>query len=840
MKKRFYSWLLIMLCLVLSLCLFVGCNPDTGDTETEPDTSAVSDVPTEEPTQEDTEPVETPTEEITTPVTEAPTEELTGWEQDTGKFNDGIVDYEKEEVTEIIVAYPDDKIGQLMKPGDTGVLNTFHADFEDNDPTCGGGASFRQPGSLSATLPGNVDCRDGVLYVPFDANSATLTGTDWNTWSPNVSSSVKDYKQSQLSMDWTIVSVGDGAWLNPTWGCYVSNYAGKIPDGPGDGLWISFNAAGSRIQIYHPDEACWPAAWASVPLEQGMLSGKHHVDIVTSGDYSTYVYVTPAGTDTARLVCTIRFADGKIRVFNEANEMIDEAACTTNSLQGEHFSLFPHGGGAAMIDNLDLYAAAKGETLTHTNVTATPTEGNRLGLDITDKTDLVSICYSIWFDAILGKSGGTVDSWYNVSEVLAGKQNWGPSPQFHYWAKPALGYYSSSNTEVIRTHMTQLYTAGVDFIIIDLTNAHDGYLGTADWTNFIQKPMDALLGTIMEMRAEGLGTPYVVLWVGDWVGESKGPLYQKLYDEYYAQEKWADCFVYWDGKPLLLTAYTQPEDFPLKDKDLFTVRSMWNYLSKSRPEGQWSYMARSNYKQYAVGPDGSPEQMNIATAAFRHYMTWADTADGRQGGLFWHAQWLSAFETRPKIITLTWWNEWTAQRIQLESGEYVFVDNYNQEYSRDIEPMEGGHGDQYYKWMIEYISAYKNHEECPVLVEKGYEDQIAEFVENFRHNSLVKATFDLAEPGGCLGKLILMNCAACGETKEVYDVEISCPVDLNDRSNVQVYTDDGGFLHYLQKVTCPACGIRLEIDLWDDAEENSHQITRVYDRDGALLLEVTE
>ena len=140
----------------------------------------------------------------------------------------------------------------------------------------------------------------------------------------------------------------------------------------------------------------------------------------------------------------------------------------------------------------------------------------------------------------------------------------------------------------------------------------------------------------------------------------------------------------------------------------------------------------------------------------------------------------------------------------------------------------------------EYISAYKNHEKCPVLVEKGYEDQVAEFVEVFNHNSLIKATFDLAEKGGCPGKLILMNCAACGETKEVCDFEISCPVDLNDQSNVQVYTDDDGLRHYLQKVTCPECGIRLKIDLWEDTGKNSHQITRVYDRDGALLLEVTE
>lgn len=473
-------------------------------------------------------------------------------------------------------------------------------------------------------------------------------------------------------------------------------------------------------------------------------------------------------------------------------------------------------------------------------VTEAPEAYTGPGLDITNKKDLVSICYSVWFDAILGKSGGTVDSWFNVSEVLAGKQEWGPYPQFHYWAKPALGYYCSSNTQVIRTHMTQLHTAGVDFIIIDLTNAHDGYLGNNQWTDYIQKPLDALFGTIVEMRAEGLGTPYAVLWVGDWVGESKGPLYQKLYDEYYSKEEYLDCFVYWDEKPLLLTAYTQPEDFPLKDKNLFTVRSMWNYLGKFRPDGQWSYMARSNYKQYATGPDGSPEQMNIATAAFRHYMSWPETADGRQGGLFWHAQWRSAFETRPKIITLSWWNEWTAQRLRTDNGEYVFTDNYNQEYSRDIEPMEGGHGDQYYKWMIEYIAAYKGHKDCPVLVEKGYEDQVEGFVEDFRHNSLLKDTFDMAEYGGCPGKLIVLNCAGCGETKEIYDFEISCPVDLEDQSNLQTYVDDKGAMHYLQRVTCPECGIRLEIDLWKDAEGESHQITRLYKKDGTPVFEVAE
>ena len=723
--KRLGLWLTVALCLALGLCLLVGCTPDSGDTETDPDTTVAGDTPTEEPTAAPTEePTEEPssdepaTDEPTTddPATEAPTEELKGWEQDTGTFNDGIVVYDKLVETEIHAAYPDDKLGQLMEPGQEGVINTFHADFSDNDPSCGGNATVRSAGA--------TDCRDGVLYSPFDANSATLTGGAWTTWGPNPSSSVKNYKQAQLSVDWSIVSAGNGAWLNAMWGCYVSNYTYKIPDGPGDGLWISFNPAGSKVQIYHPDENTWPAAWAAVELEAGMLNGKHHVDIITSSDYSTYVYVTPEGTDTARLVCTVLFAEGKIRVYNEANEMIAESECSTNSLQGEHYSLFVHGGGGAQIDNLDLYAASKGETVTTTTVTATPTEGNSLGLDITDKTGLVSICYSVWFDAILGKSGGTVDNWHNITEILAGKQEWGGSPSFHYWAKPALGYYSSSNKDVIRTHMTQLYTAGADFIIIDLTNAGDGYIGASAWTEYIQKPMDAICDTIMEMRAEGLGTPYVVFWVGD----GNGPLYQELYDKYHTVEKWKDCFVYWEGKPFLITTHKSPEEFPLKD--LYTVRSMWG-LGVKYDQGQWSFLSINNKDKVTNGPDGKPEQVSVAVASQETYMSRLDTAHGREGGMFWYAQWLTAFEYRPKIVTLTWWNEWTTQRLDVGGGEYAFTDNYNQDYSRDIEPMEGGHGDQYYKWMVEYISAYKGGLECPVLIEEAYEDKLETFMKKY-------------------------------------------------------------------------------------------------------------
>ncbi len=359
-------------------------------------------------------------------------------------------------------------------------------------------------------------------------------------------------------------------------------------------------------------------------------------------------------------------------------------------------------------------------------VTATPAEGVTLGLDITDKSDVVGICYSIWFDYILGSGTAPVENWANITEILAGNQSWGGPTQFHYWAKPEAGYYRSSDRTVIRRHMTQLYTAGVDFIILDHTNLHDGYLNdSALYKRMIRDPMVAIFETIMEMRAEGLGTPYVVVWCGD----SSGALYRDMYDSYYNVEAWRDCFVYWDGLPLLLTTHTRPESFPLKSENLFTVRSMWG-LGADMAGGQWNYLTPVIAGYVTYGKDGAPEHIGVSTAAQRGYMgmvsgsgtSFYSDATGRNGGRTWYTQWYFAFAVRPKIVTLTWWNEWAAQRLPVSADQYGFVDNFNQEYSRDIEPMSGGHGDQYYRWLIQYISAYKGHLACPLLVEEGQEE----------------------------------------------------------------------------------------------------------------------
>lgn len=73
-------------------------------------------------------------------------------------------------------------------------------------------------------------------------------------------------------------------------------------------------------------------------------------------------------------------------------------------------------------------------------------------------------------------------------------------------------------------------------------------------------------------------------------------------------------------------------------------------------------------------------------------------------------QWTRALKEDPRFIFLTGWNEWIAGRHPEFNGirkPVMFVDQFDQEHSRDIEPMRGGHGDNYYYQMAGYVRRFK-------------------------------------------------------------------------------------------------------------------------------------
>ncbi len=80
----------------------------------------------------------------------------------------------------------------------------------------------------------------------------------------------------------------------------------------------------------------------------------------------------------------------------------------------------------------------------------------------------------------------------------------------------------------------------------------------------------------------------------------------------------------------------------------------------------------------------------------------------------------------PEFIFVTQWNEWIAMRFTTKdipwteyAGEPVsdpeglFVDTYNMEYNRDMEPMKGGFGDNYYYQLWSNIRKFKGVRPLP-------------------------------------------------------------------------------------------------------------------------------
>jgi len=134
-------------------------------------------------------------------------------------------------------------------------------------------------------------------------------------------------------------------------------------------------------------------------------------------------------------------------------------------------------------------------------------------------------------------------------------------------------------------------------------------------------------------------------------------------------------------------------------------------------------------------------------------------------GLHFQEQWDHALKVDPEVVFVTGWNEWTAgmgtmpdaddiiDRIlffdfypgahigmcgrPIKPGTKVFIDQYNQEYSRDIEPMAGGHTDNYYYQLIDNARKYKGAHK---LVEPG-EKVAIDLAGSFEQWDAVKAVY---------------------------------------------------------------------------------------------------
>ena len=307
----------------------------------------------------------------------------------------------------------------------------------------------------------------------------------------------------------------------------------------------------------------------------------------------------------------------------------------------------------------------------------------------------------------------------------------------YWWGEPAVGYFLADDAWVARKNLQMLAAAGVDVLIFDVTNGPQ--YPTAYTT---------VLDTAAAMRREGQATPQFMFISYS----STGPVANSLYDNIYAKGRWKDLWFRWQGKPLLLgdPKGSGPVTVPPRPEvqAFFTWRYSWANTKgphgNSRDEWEWSDSGDPQLFGWHDAPN-KPEEESVllggwANGNLGRSFTGGDQPWGRKGqeppldaqdlaadrdkGLFFSQQWQNALKTDPQFVFVTGWNEWTAGRQYnpgvtmlghvTKTGQYYFVDNFNQEFSRDAMPMQGGHADNYYLQLVDGIRKFKGVRPSPV------------------------------------------------------------------------------------------------------------------------------
>jgi len=335
---------------------------------------------------------------------------------------------------------------------------------------------------------------------------------------------------------------------------------------------------------------------------------------------------------------------------------------------------------------------------------------------------------------------------FDVTKILKANPNkpqWGQGD--HFWGEPEVGYYLSYDKWVIKKHAQQLSDAGVDVIIFDVTNDKtfpNVYLPVCE--------------VFTAMRAKGEQTPSIA-FLGSEISVNE------LWNNFYSKGIFRDLWFMWKGKPLLL--YGQHEipsrkknnDVVFSDsiRNFFSTRQSWAWTSLPWYQGthfgkdKWPWV--DHYPQ-AISWHESPDKAEmIPVTVAQHPLSnigrsfhnfsqpksnQYDITPFTDQGLCFEEQWRRALEVDPEFVFVTGWNEWSAsaqvmgqdinKSLQkwafypgahlgkvgkpLNVGDHYFIDQYNQEFSRDIEPMTDGHTDNYYYQLMANIRKYKGME----------------------------------------------------------------------------------------------------------------------------------
>lgn len=341
----------------------------------------------------------------------------------------------------------------------------------------------------------------------------------------------------------------------------------------------------------------------------------------------------------------------------------------------------------------------------------------------------VGMFYYLWHGAHTDNGRPVFD----VTELL--KANlaspaWGKEGEMHWWGKPVLGYYRAGDEFVVAKHLQMLCDAGIDFLFFDATNA----LIYADVVEKIMLEIDRRI-------ALGLKAPKLCFMV------HSRALYtvEELYKRFYIYSVYDKYWFNYEGKPLILADKNEIYStvFP-KILERFTFRNSWAWM-QGKTSGSWAWL--EYYPQAWGWSNDQSVAEQISVSAAQHATTKVGKSyhngkeprldayalcDSTAYGLYFEEQWKQAHKIHPPILMITQFNEWTAQRFIVKTdgekwttrpgaresiGETSFVDTYNAEFNRDIEP--SWHPlirDNYYMQLCSHVRRYKGSRSVPVAL----------------------------------------------------------------------------------------------------------------------------
>ena len=313
---------------------------------------------------------------------------------------------------------------------------------------------------------------------------------------------------------------------------------------------------------------------------------------------------------------------------------------------------------------------------------------------------------------------------------------WGDKrPGFFFWEQPLLGYYKTTDPWVLRKHAEMLADAGVDAVFFDCTN------GSLTW----EDSYEALMKTWDQAQKDGVNVPKIAFMLPFGPAPHSLVSLRQLYKDVYKPGRYENLWFVWKGKPCIM-AYPDnltdsPEDRAIRD--FFTFRpGQPDYVDGPFPtrKDQWSWLEIYPQHGYIKGPDGGFEQVSVGVAQntspdrkghcgafnvkdaygrnFSVLKGFDPRVDGYLYGYNFQEQWSRAFELDPELVFVTGWNEFIAGQWLPEHSwngfPFSFVDQFDWEHSRDIEPnnewwdADGNYrGDTYYYQLIQNVRKFK-------------------------------------------------------------------------------------------------------------------------------------